>query len=136
MVSRAGLEAVVKGKIPSPCQDWNPRSSSPYPRAIRLSYTDSFMSILSMLISTTHVPLGHLRGRFFRNFPTNILYQRFIDIRYNNFDRGCLESVVTRPIIYREEAAKMLNKQTCICVEGCMVLHIEGVGSGFTNSST
>jgi hypothetical protein len=26
---RADLEAVVKRKIPSPCRDWNPRSSSP-----------------------------------------------------------------------------------------------------------
>jgi hypothetical protein len=31
---RAGLVAVVKRKIPSPCQDSKPRSSSPYPSAI------------------------------------------------------------------------------------------------------
>jgi len=28
---RAGLHAVVKRKIPSPCRDSNPRSSCPYP---------------------------------------------------------------------------------------------------------
>jgi hypothetical protein len=34
---RAGLDAVVKRKIPSFCRDSNPRSYSPYPSAIPLS---------------------------------------------------------------------------------------------------
>jgi hypothetical protein len=38
---KAGLDAVVKRKIPSPCQDWNPQTSSPLPRAISLSYPSS-----------------------------------------------------------------------------------------------
>jgi hypothetical protein len=35
---RAGLDAVVKRKIPSPYRDSNPRPSRLYPSAIRLSY--------------------------------------------------------------------------------------------------
>jgi hypothetical protein len=34
----AGLNAVMKRNIPSLCQDSNPRSYSPYPRAIPLRY--------------------------------------------------------------------------------------------------
>jgi hypothetical protein len=33
---RAGLNAVVRRKVPSPCRDLNPPSSSPYPSAILL----------------------------------------------------------------------------------------------------
>jgi hypothetical protein len=40
VVPRAGLVAVVKSKIPSPCRDSNPRSSSPKPNAIPLSSPD------------------------------------------------------------------------------------------------
>jgi hypothetical protein len=43
---RAGLDAVVKRKIPSPCRDSNPRSSSPQPSSIQLSYLGS-SSLLS-----------------------------------------------------------------------------------------
>jgi hypothetical protein len=38
---RAGLEAVVKRKIPNPCRDSNPRSYSLCPSAIPLSYHGS-----------------------------------------------------------------------------------------------
>jgi hypothetical protein len=38
---RAFLDTVVKRKIPSPCQDSNPLSSSPKPSAIPLSYPGS-----------------------------------------------------------------------------------------------
>jgi hypothetical protein len=38
---RAGLDAVVREKIPSPYRDSNPRSSSQYPSAIPLSYPGS-----------------------------------------------------------------------------------------------
>jgi rubredoxin len=41
MGPRAGLDAVVKRKIPSPCQESNPRSSSPQPSAVTLSYPGS-----------------------------------------------------------------------------------------------
>jgi hypothetical protein len=37
---RAGLD-VVKSKIPSPCRDFNPRTSSPQPSAIPLRYPGS-----------------------------------------------------------------------------------------------
>jgi hypothetical protein len=33
---RAGLDVVVKRRIPSPCRDSNPVSSSPYPSAINV----------------------------------------------------------------------------------------------------
>jgi hypothetical protein len=39
---RAGLDAVVKREIVSPCRDSNPRSSSLQPKAIALSYPDSY----------------------------------------------------------------------------------------------
>jgi hypothetical protein len=41
LVPIAGLDAVAKRKIPSPCPDSNPRSSSPYSSAIPLSYPGS-----------------------------------------------------------------------------------------------
>jgi hypothetical protein len=37
----AGLDAVVKRKIPSPCRDSNPQSSRPQPSAVPLSYPSS-----------------------------------------------------------------------------------------------
>jgi hypothetical protein len=40
---RAGLDAVMKRKIPNPCRDLNTRSSSPYPSAVPLSYPSSVM---------------------------------------------------------------------------------------------
>jgi hypothetical protein len=39
---RAGLDVVVKRKIPSHYRDSNPRSSSPQPSAIPLSYPGSY----------------------------------------------------------------------------------------------
>jgi hypothetical protein len=39
--SRASLDAVVRGKIPSPYRDSKPRSSRPYPSATALSYPGS-----------------------------------------------------------------------------------------------
>jgi hypothetical protein len=41
MGPRAGLNAVVKRKIPSPFRDPNPRPSIPYPSAISLSHPGS-----------------------------------------------------------------------------------------------
>jgi hypothetical protein len=38
---RACLDVVVKRKIPSPCRDSNPRSSSPLPSATPMSYPGS-----------------------------------------------------------------------------------------------
>jgi hypothetical protein len=43
---RAGLNAVVKRKIPSPCRDSNPRLSKPQPSGLLLSYPISFHKIL------------------------------------------------------------------------------------------
>jgi hypothetical protein len=40
---RAGLDAVVKRKIPSPCRDSNRRSSSPWPSATSLSFLGSLL---------------------------------------------------------------------------------------------
>jgi hypothetical protein len=51
--ARAGLDAVVKRKIPSPCRDSNPLSSSPYSSPIPLSYADSFSSSYSTKIVYT-----------------------------------------------------------------------------------
>jgi hypothetical protein len=50
---RVGLDAVVKRKIPSPCRDSNPRSSSPYPNAIPLSYPGTIIIIIIIIIKTT-----------------------------------------------------------------------------------
>jgi len=41
VVPRAGLDAMVKRKIPSSCRDLNPHSSSPQPSAILVSYPGS-----------------------------------------------------------------------------------------------
>jgi hypothetical protein len=49
---RAGLEAVVKRKIPSPSRDMNPRSSSPQPSAIPLSHKYVGIVYKSIVIPT------------------------------------------------------------------------------------
>jgi hypothetical protein len=41
MDPRAGLDAVVKRKIPSPCWDFNPLSSSMQPTTTSMSYPGS-----------------------------------------------------------------------------------------------
>jgi hypothetical protein len=48
----AGLDAVVRRKIPSPCWDSNPRSSSPLPSAVSLNYPD-ITTITTIATSTT-----------------------------------------------------------------------------------
>jgi hypothetical protein len=45
MDPRAGLDSVVKKKIPSRCRDSNPCSYSPSPSAIPLSYPRSLVFV-------------------------------------------------------------------------------------------
>jgi hypothetical protein len=47
---RAGLVAVVKRKIPSHCRKSKPRSSSPQPSAITLSYPGSSCDKMMMMM--------------------------------------------------------------------------------------
>jgi hypothetical protein len=50
---RAGLDAVVRRKIPSPYRDSNPLSSSPKPSAIPLSYPDFCCYYYYYILTTT-----------------------------------------------------------------------------------
>jgi hypothetical protein len=52
---KAGLETVMKRKIPSPCRDSNPRSSSPWPSAIIQSYPGSMINYKSELLKKKHL---------------------------------------------------------------------------------
>jgi hypothetical protein len=47
---RAGLDAVVKRKIPSSCRESNPPSSSPQPSDIPLSYPGYYVRKIKMYI--------------------------------------------------------------------------------------
>jgi hypothetical protein len=47
---RAVLDAMVKRKIPSPCRDFNPRSSSPYLSAIPTDLSRLFTKIIRRII--------------------------------------------------------------------------------------
>jgi hypothetical protein len=80
---RAGLDAVVKRKIPSPCRDSNPRSSSPQSSAIPLCYPGSFkyydvfvIQSHAVLIPITNVTSQRQKSVFkgwFWGFNGNIL---------------------------------------------------------------
>jgi len=72
MGPRASLDAVVKRKIPSPCWNSNPQSSSPQPSAIYLRYLSSLyrlrLNIYSLHIS---INLPMASGRvFLESVPT------------------------------------------------------------------
>jgi hypothetical protein len=67
---RTGLDTMEKRKIPSPCRDSNPRSSSPQPSAIPLSYPGSLRSIL---MSSSHQCLGLPSGLLPSGLPTKTL---------------------------------------------------------------
>jgi hypothetical protein len=73
---RIGLDEVVKRKIPSPCRDWNHRSSSPWFSDIPLSYPSScgvycimitllfgvLIYFLKMFKSRIQREVGHVAG--------------------------------------------------------------------------
>jgi hypothetical protein len=74
---RAGLDAVVKRKIPSLCRDSNSRSSSPQRSVIPLSYPGSYLHQVQSKSLTNSTSNVEIQNEY--NYPVNVL------VKYNGF---------------------------------------------------
>jgi hypothetical protein len=95
--SSAGLDAVVKRKIPSPCRDSNLRSSRPSLSAIPLSYPGSNATLHGVTaqktvtsfvtaVKTSNLAYSHTNGREYSGMSMDTL--SFILLPYNPFFHG------------------------------------------------